>query len=517
LEDAVNGLRRAKQRALQGGGADKIDKVHASGKLTARERIDLLLDPGTFYELNPLVGYHLGGPGDGIISGFGQIDGRMVCVYAHDVTVAGGSVGYLHGSKMYKTVERAFNMGVPVVGLNDSPGGRVQKIDSGTANTLWLSDEKQGQAVFMINTIASGVIPQISAILGNCAGIGVYSPALTDFVFMVDGLSHMFVTGPKVVKTATGGEISNEELGGAKVHCRISGVADLRVKSEEECIHKIRKLLSFLPSNCREKAPVLNSKDDPERKIDSLSKIVPVNPHKPFDMHLVIKEIVDNADFFEIKPEFAGEVIVGFARLDGHSVGIIANQPMVRAGCLTVDSSDKQARFIRFCDAFNIPIVSFTDTPAYLPGKDQEYAGIIRHGAKVLYAWCEAIVPKIAVIVRKAYGGGTLAMGLKAGLGTDFIFPWPIAEEGAMGAEASVEILFAKEINQAADPEAVKAEKIEEYREQYANPIAISSRCTEIDDVIEPRDTRSCLIKSLKLLEAKQIFRAPKRHGNIPL
>jgi acetyl-CoA carboxylase carboxyltransferase component len=390
-------------------------------------------------------------------------------------------------------------------------------LNSGTANTLWLSDEKQGQSVFMINTIASGVIPQISAILGSCAGIGVYSPALTDFIFMVEGTSHMFVTGPKIVKTATGGEISNEELGGAKVHCRISGVADLRVKSEEECMQKIRKLLSFLPSSCREKPPVYTTNDNPERSVDILSEIVPADPRKQFDMHRVIKEIVDNGDFFEIKPEFAGEVIVGFARLNGHSVGIIANQPMVRAGCLTVDSSDKQSRFIRFCDAFNIPLVLLIDTPAYLPGKDQEYAGIIRHGAKVLYAWCEAIVPKVAIVIRKAYGGGTLAMGVKAGLGTDFIFPWPIAEQGAMGAEPTVELLFAKEISQAANPEAAKAEKIREYYEQYANPIAISSRCTELDDVIEPKDTRSCIIKSLKFLEGKQISRAPKRHGNIPL
>lgn len=517
MEDAVKKLRDAKQRSLQGGGTDKLDKIRASGKHTARERIELLLDPGTFYELNPLVGYHLGAPGEGIITGFGEIDGRTVCVYAQDVSVAGGSVGYLHGSKLYKTVERAFDMGVPVIGLNDTPGGRVQQMDAGGANTLWLSDEKQGQSVFMINTIASGVIPQISAILGSCAGIGVYSPALTDFIFIVEGIGHMFVTGPRIVKTAVGEDISNEELGGARVHCRISGVADLRVKSEEECMQTIRKLLSFLPSNCREKPPVCDTGDDPERSVDVLSEIVPADTRKAFDMHLVIKEIVDNGDFFEIKPEFAGEIIVGFARLDGHTVGIIANQPMVRAGCLTVDSSDKQARFIRFCDAFNIPMVLLVDTPAYLPGKAQEYAGIIRHGAKVLYAWCEAIVPKVAIIIRKVYGGGALGMGIKAGLGTDFVFSWPIAEEGAMGAEPSVEILFAREIRQAENPEAVRAEKVREYREQYANPIAISSRGTEIHDVIEPKDTRSCLIKSLKFLEGKQVYRAPKRHGNIPL
>jgi acetyl-CoA carboxylase carboxyltransferase component len=517
LEDIIKKLKDIKQRILQGGSEEKTTKIHASGKLTARERIGLLLDPGTFYELNPLVGLEIGAPGDGIIIGYGEIDGRTVCVYSQDTSVLGGSIGYLHGSKLYGIIERAFRMGCPIVGLNDTPGARVQRRDSPDANILGMTDEKHGASVFMINTIASGVIPQISAILGSCAGIGVYSPALMDFIFIVEGIGQMFITGPRVIKSVMGEEIDSEDLGGAKVHCRISGVADLRVRSEVECMQKIRRLLSFLPSNCNEKPPLYKTNDDPERPSDALSDIVPANPYKPFDMHKVIEEIVDDRDFFEIKPEFAGEVIVGFGRLNGRTIGVVANQPMVRAGCLTVDSSDKQARFIRFCDAFNIPIVLLIDTPAYLPGKVQEHAGIIRHGAKVLYALCEAVVPKVAIIIRKVYGGGTLGMGVLPGLGTDLIFAWPIAEMGIMGAEPSVNLLFGKEIKQADNPDAYKAEKIKEYREQYANPIAISSRCTQIHDVIEPSNTRSCIIKSLKFLEGKKIDRAYKRHGNIPL
>jgi acetyl-CoA carboxylase carboxyltransferase component len=516
LEDHVKRLKAVKQKIIKGDD-DKIGKIHASGKYTARERINLLLDKGTFYELNAIVGFEVGAYGDGIVAGYGEIDGRTVCVYAQDSTVLGGSVGYLHGSKLYKIIERAYNAGVPVIGLNDNPGGRIQRLDSPGPSTNWMTDEKHGASVFMINTIASGVIPQISAILGSCAGIGAYSPALTDFVFMVDGTAHLFVTGPRVVKMVMSEDISNEDLGGAKVHCITSGVADIRFKTEDDCIREIRKLLSFLPSNFREKPPVRNSGDSPERKGDILNKIVPVNPYKAFDMHKVIREIVDDGDFFEIKPEFAAEIIVGFCRLNGHTTGLVANQPMVRAGCMTVDSSDKQARFIRFCDAFNIPLVLLIDTPAYLPGKNQEHAGIIRHGSKVLYALCEATVPKVAIIIRKVYGGGALGMGAMPGLGTDLVFAWPIAEWGIMGAEPSTEIMFAKEIKQVSDPEVFKAEKVKEYREQYSNPIAISSKCTEIHDVIEPADTRAVLIRSLKVLENKSLSPPAKKHGNIPL
>lgn len=517
LEERIRKLREIKQALNQGGSEEQVAKIRISGKHTARERIEMLLDPGTFKELNPLVGYEDGMPGDGIITGYGEIDGRTVCVYSQDASVLGGSIGYLHGSKLYNIIERAFNTGVPLIGLNDSPGARIQKREAKGVNILWATDEKHGGSVFKINTKASGVIPQISAIMGSCAGIAAYSPALTDFIFIVEGMGHMFVTGPRIVKSITGEDVTADELGGAKVHCKLSGVADLRVKTEEECMLKIRKLLSFLPSNCNDDPPMCDTGDDPERDVGILGDIVPADPYKPFDMHMVIKEIIDRGDFFEIKPEFAGEIIVGFGRLGGYTVGIVANQPMVRAGALTVDSSDKQARFIRFCDAFNIPIILLVDSPAYLPGTAQEHAGIIRHGAKVLYALCESTVPRVAVIIRKVYGGAALGMGTLPGLGTDFVFAWPIAEKGIMGAKQAAELIFAKDIEEAENPEKVKAEKVKEYLEEYANPIAIASRGTEIHDVIEPRDTRRCLIKSLSFLRGKRRERVEKRHGNIPL
>ncbi len=518
MEDYIKRLREVKARALLGGGQEKIDKVHSQGKLTARERIDLLLDPGSFNELDMLVGHSLGLPSDGAVTGHGTIDGRAVCVLAHDVTVVGGSQGYMSGRKLYKIHETALNMGVPIIGLNDSAGARVTKLEeAGFNDPFRLSDEKHGGTVFCMNTRCSGVIPQISAILGNCTGGITYSPALTDFILMVDGIGHMFITGPRVIKSVTGEDISYEELGGAKVHCQVTGVADLRVNSEQQCMQMIRKLLSFLPPNCRESPPVRDTGDDPDRFTDALAEIVPAQPSKVFDMHQVIKHVVDNGELFEVKPEFAGEIIVGFARLDGHVVGIVANQPMVRAGCMSMDSSDKQARFIRFCDAFNIPIVLLVDTPGYLPGKAQEHGGIIRHGAKVLYALSEAIVPRVAVVLRKAYGGATNGMGIIPGFGTDLVFAWPTAEVGPMGAEQAVELLYAKEINSAANPEELRARKIREYREQYADALAMASQCTLARDIIEPRDTRRRLIKSFRLLRGKKVDSYPKRHGNIPL
>ncbi len=519
MEDYIKRLREVKALAALGGGQDRIDKVHSQGKLTARERIDLLLDPGSFNELDMLVGHRVGLPGDAIVTGHGTIDGRIVCVFAHDTTVLGGSQGYLTGRKLYRTHEMALDMGVPLIGLNDSPAGRVVKLGAAVPDDSFrASDEKHGGTVFAINTICSGVIPQISAILGNCTGGIVYSPALTDFIFMVDGIGHMFITGPRVIKSVTGEDIGDEKLGGAKVHCQVSGVADLRVNSEPECLQAIKKLLSFLPSNCRESPPVRDTCDDPDRFTDDLAQIVPVQPSKVFDMHRVIRHIVDNGELFEIKPEFAGEIIVGFARLDGRVVGIVANQPMVRAGCLSMDSSDKQARFIRFCDAFNIPILLLVDTPGYLPGKTQEYGGIIRHGAKVLYALSEAIVPRIAVVLRKAYGGATVGMGVMPGFTNDLVFAWPTAEIGPMGAEQAVELLYAKEIESAANPEELRARMIEEYREQYADALAMASQCTMVRDIIEPRDTRRRLIRSFRLLRGKKkVDRYPKRHGNIPL
>jgi acetyl-CoA carboxylase carboxyltransferase component len=371
--------------------------------------------------------------------------------------------------------------------------------------------------LFFPNTQASGVVPQISAILGSCAGISVYSPALTDFIFMVDGESHMFITGPRIVKSVMGEDVTMEELGGAAVHCSVSGVADLRVGSEEECLQKVKELLSFLPSNCNEKPQRLDTGDDPERMVDELLEIVPSNLNKAYDIRNVITSIVDNGYFFEIKPEFAPEMVVGFARLDGQVVGMVANQPMVRAGSLTVDGSDKQARFMRFCDAFNIPIILLIDTPAYMPGTAQEHAGIIRHGAKVLYALSEATVPRIAVVLRKAYGGGNLGMGVVPGLGTDLVYFWPIVEMGVLGAEQSVELFYAQEIKKAENPAEFKQQKLKEYQEKYANPMYEISTNWFIEDLIEPRETRVQLIKGLKLLATKKVSRYPKRHGNIPL
>jgi acetyl-CoA carboxylase carboxyltransferase component len=518
VEEHIRRLRETKAVAALGGGEDKIAREHEKGKLTARERIDLLLDPGSFNEFNTLVKHKIGAPGDGIVIGHGTIDGRMVCVFSHDVTVFGGSQGYIHGRKLYKIHEMALDMGVPLIGLNDSPGARVVRPElAGSDDPYRVSDEKHAGVVFFINTRCSGAIPQISAILGNCTGGSVYSPALTDFVFMVDGLSHMFITGPRVTKSVMGEEVSMEELGGAKVHCQTTGVADFRVKSEQECMEGIKKLLSFLPSNWRERPERKDTGDNPERFTDALGEIVPTQPTKGYDMRQVVKHIADNGDFLEVKPEFAGEIIVGFARLYGYTVGIVANQPMVRAGCMSVDSSDKEARFIRFCDAFNIPIVLLVDTPGYLPGKAQEHTGIIRHGAKVLYALSEATVPKIAILLRKAYGGAVLGMGILPGFGTDLVFAWPTAEVGAMGAEQAVDLLYTKAIEQAENPKEAKIQKIKEYRELYADTLALASQVTYVQDIIEPRETRRCLINSLQLIKGKKIDPYPKRHGNMPL
>ena len=518
MEDRIRKLREAKAAAALGGGEEKIAREHEKGKLTARERIDLLLDPGSFNEFNMLVKYKLGTPGDGIVIGHGTVEGRRVCVFAHDATVLGGSQGYMHGRKMYRIHEMALDMGVPLIGLNDSPGARVIRPElAGSDDPYRVSDEKNAGVVFFINTRCSGAVPQITAILGNCTGGSVYSPALTDFIFMVDGLSHMFITGPRVIKSVMSEEISMEDLGGAKVHCQLSGVADFRVKSEQECMEGIRRLLSFLPSNWRERPERKDTSDDPERFTDALGEIVPAQPTRGYDMRRVIKEIVDNGDFLEVKAEFAAEIIIGFARLDGHVIGVVANQPMVRAGCMSMDSSDKQARFIRFCDAFNIPIVLLVDTPGYLPGKAQEHAGIIRHGAKVLYALSEATVPKVAILIRKAYGGAVLGMGILPGFGTDLIFAWPTAEVGAMGAQQAVELFYAKDIEKEESPEEFRARKVKEYDELYADTIALASEATYVQDIIEPRETRRCLIQSLRLIQDKKIQTTPKRHGNIPL
>jgi len=524
MQARINELRKIKETSVLGGGPEKINKQHEKGKLTARERIDKLLDNESFVELHMLVGHTIGTPGDGIVAGHGTIDGRPVCIYAQDATVLGGSIGALHGYKMYSTVELALQMGAPVIGLLDGPGRRGLKLDlslridePGGVDMVKYREEKDGSSIFFPNTQASGIVPQISAIMGSCAGIAVYSPALTDFVFMIDKTSHMFITGPRIVKSVMGEDVTMEDLGGAKVHAQISGVASFRVKTEAECLEKIKHLLSFLPSNNGQSPPCKDSYDDPNRCDDSLAEIVPGDSRKSYDMHRIIKVIADNGDFLEVKPEFAQEMIVGFMRLNGYPVGVVANQPSVRAGSLTINSSNKQARFIRFCDAFNIPLVFLVDTPAYMPGLAQEQGGIISHGAKVLYALSEATVPRVAVIIRKAYGGGSLGMGVVPGLGTDFIFAWPIAETGVMGAEQTVDLFYADEITKSEKPQQLREKLIKEYTDRYANPFLEASLRTHIKDVIEPRDTRRLLIKSLQLLRGKNIARYPKRHGNIPL
>lgn len=517
LDSRIQQLRELKRRALEGGDKQKIAALSSKGRLTARERIARLLDDGSFMEFNMLLNHLQSAPGDGIVCGHGVIEGRRVCIYSQDSTVQGGSVGVLHGYKMYKTVERALEMGIPLIGLHDSPGARVQKIMEAKSVHGDLM-EKTGASVFYPNTQASGVIPQISAIMGTCAGLSVYSPALHDFIFMVDRQSHMFITGPSMVKTVIGEDISQEDLGGARVHCAVSGVADDRFENEEKCLDRIKALLGYFPQNASEKPPSKKTDDSPERFTEELENIVPSAPNKPYDVHEVIRSIVDNGQFLEIKPEFAGEIVVCFARLNGEVVGIVANQPKVRAGCLTVDSSDKQTRFMRFCDCFNIPIILLVDTPAYLPGRKQEQKGIIRHGAKVLYALCEATVPRIAVVLRKCYGGGNLGMGVMPGYGTDLVYYWPIVEVGILGAEASVELYFGAEIRNSANPEVIREERLREFLDNYSNPMREVSANWGIDNIIEPRETRRILIQGLSLLLTKK--RSPrwgKRHGNMPV
>ena len=511
-------LREARDRARLGGGQEKIEKVHKQGKLTARERIEHLVDPGSFMESNLLHGHLRGEPGDGVITGYGTINGREVSLFSQDSTVLGGSIGPIHGYKMYKAVERALEMRVPLLGLYDSPGGRVPKPEEGKMAAGDLFSEKSGGSIFYPNTQASGVIPQISVILGSCAGISVYSPALTDFILMVDKQSHMFITGPRMVKSVMGENVTAEELGGAYVHCTKSGVVDLRLSSEQECFEKIKELLTFLPDHCEQIPPRLETGDDPERLDSELTNIIPFDSKVGYDMKEIIKRIVDNGCFFEIKPEFAPEMITGFGRLDGWTIGVIANQPLYLAGSLTVDGSRKQARFIRFCDCFNIPIVLLVDTPAYMPGTWQEQGGIITHGAKVLYALCEATVPRISILLRKGYGGGTLGMGIIPGLGTDFVYCWPIAEMGVVGIEQSVELFFSEQIKKAENPQELRRQLTMQYEEKYANPIYEASNQWFFEDIIEPAETRKVLIKSLKILRSKKrkiTYR--KKHGNIPL
>jgi acetyl-CoA carboxylase carboxyltransferase component len=511
LKEFVQELRKRKEIAQSGGGEVAIQKQMAMGKLTARQRITSILDKDSFQEYDMFV-EHVARDfdmekktlhGDGVIIGTGTINGAHVCIYAQDFTVAGGSLGLMHSRKICKIMDHALKMRVPLIGINDSGGARIQE----GVNSLAGYGE-----IFFRNTMASGVIPQISVILGPCAGGAVYSPALTDFVFVVDNISKMFITGPSVIKTVLGEDYTMEEVGGANVHCEISGNAHFFAKNEEECFDQIKNLIKYIPRNNTTKAKSIEPKKPNFPK--KLDNIVPSDPKQPYDMRELIKSVTDASEFFEIMEKFAPNIIIGFGRMNGETVGFVANQPMVLAGVLDCDSSDKAARFIRFCDCFNIPIITLEDMPGYLPGIDQEHMGVIRHGAKVLYAYCEATVPKITVIVRKAYGGGYIAMNSRH-LKADFVFAWPTAEIAVMGPEGAANIVFKKEIDSAVDPEAMRQSKIKEYRDKFANPYVAASK-GYIDEVIEPSETRSRLLHALEVSKDKFAYRPEKKHGNEP-
>ncbi|AKL97107.1 propionyl-CoA carboxylase beta chain PccB [Clostridium aceticum] len=512
--DKLEDLRQRKEKIQLGGGKKKIDSQHEKGKLTARERIHLLFDEGTFVEINAFVKHtctsfgmnKIETPGEGVVTGYGMVEGRLVYAYAQDFTVIGGSLGQMHAQKIVNLQDMALKMGAPIIGMNDSGGARIQEgVDA-------LSGYGH---IFYRNTISSGVIPQITAIMGPCAGGAVYSPAIADFIFMVDKTSQMFITGPQVIKTVTGEEVSAEVLGGATTHNSISGVAHFISPTDADCISEIRRLLAFLPSNNMDVPPVLATEDDINKVITELDEIIPENPNKPYDMKQIIGQVADEGNFFEVQPYFAANIITGFIRLNGQSVGVIANQPKVLAGCLDIDASDKAGRFIRTCDAFNIPVVNFVDVPGFLPGTSQEYGGIIRHGAKMLYVYSEATVPKITLILRKAYGGAYIAMCNKE-LGADIVLAWPTAEIAVMGPEGAANIIFKKEIADAEDPQTARAEMIENYKKEFATPYQAAER-GYVDDVIEPSATRPRLIDALNMLASKRETRPPKKHGNIPL
>jgi len=511
---AIEDLRRRRAEAHLGGGEARIEAQHAKGKLTARERIDLLLDEGSFQELGTFVRHQVSDfglaknrpYGDGVVTGYGTVHGRLVYVFSQDFTVFGGSLGYAHAQKIVRLMNLALQNGAPIVGLNDSGGARIQE---GVDSLGGYAD------IFLLNTLASGVIPQISAIMGPCAGGAVYSPAITDFVAMVEGTSYMFVTGPNVVKTVTQEDVTAEELGGAHTHASKSGVSHLTAKNDADCLLKIRDLLEYLPQNCEEEPPRRATNDPSDRADDALDALVPENPNKPYDIQDVIRRIVDDGRFFEVHADYAPNLVCGFAHLGGRSVGIVANQPAVLAGVLDLDAGVKGARFVRFCDAFNVPLLVFEDVPGFLPGTDQEWRGIIRHGAKLLYAFCEATVPKITVITRKAYGGAYDVMNSKHIRG-DLNFAWPTAEIAVMGPKGAVEIIYRRQIEAADDPKATEERFVEEYRETFANPYVAAGR-GYIDDVIEPRQTREVLIRGFEMLKQKVAQNPRKKHGNIPL
>ncbi|MEX0787913.1 MAG: acyl-CoA carboxylase subunit beta [Anaerolineales bacterium] len=514
IDEKLDGLRRLRQEALQGGGPERVEAQRARGKLTARERLELLLDKGSFRETDMFVTHRTSDFGleerkilsDSVITGWGTIDSRLVFVYSQDFTVFGGSLGEVHAEKICKILEMAVKNGAPVIGLNDSGGARIQE---GVVSLGGYAE------IFLRNTLASGVIPQISAIMGPCAGGAVYSPALTDFVFMVRNSSHMFVTGPDVVKSVTHEEVSFEELGGAEVHATLSGVCHYVAESEADCLYLMRVLMSYLPQNNMEDPPFLSSTDDPLRTEMALDHLLPEDAGKPYDMREAIRLIVDHGVFLEIHERFAPNIVVGFARLGGHSVGVVASQPAVLAGVLDIHASEKAARFVRFCDSFNIPLITFVDVPGFMPGTAQEHGGIIRHGAKLLYAYCEATVPKITVVLRKAYGGAYDVMSSKHIRG-DLNLAWPTAELAVMGPDGAVSIVFRKELAEAANADTRKAELVAEYRTKFANPYVAASR-GYLDDVIAPHETRPRLINALEMLSNKRDSNPAKRHGNIPL
>jgi propionyl-CoA carboxylase beta chain len=514
MKDRLEALEERLRRASQGGGAERLERQHREGKLTARERVEALLDEGTFEELDALVEHRCLDfgmpdqkvPGDGVVSGYGRVDGRLVYVFAQDFTVFGGSLSETNALKICKVMDLAMKMGAPIVGLNDSGGARIQE---GVASLGGYAE------IFVRNTLASGVVPQISAIMGPCAGGAVYSPAITDFNVMVKDTSYMFVTGPDVIKTVTHEEVTKEELGGAITHNARSGVAHFAADDDRSGLALIRELLSYMPSNNLEETPVQPSSDPADREAPELDTLVPADAMRPYDMKALIRAVVDDGRFLEVHEFFAANIVVGFGRFAGRSVGIVANQPAVLAGCLDIDASVKAARFVRFCDAFNIPLVTFEDVPGFLPGTAQEFGGIIRHGAKLLYAFAEATVPKITVITRKAYGGAYCVMSSKH-IRTDLNFAYPMAEIAVMGPEGAVNVLYRREIQGSSDPDALRAQKIAEFRERFANPFVAAERGF-VDEVILPRQTRKKIIAGLDMTRGKRERNPPRKHGNIPL
>jgi propionyl-CoA carboxylase beta chain len=514
LQEKLEELRRRNGRAEAGGGEERRARQHAEGKLSARERLELLFDEGSFEEIDKLVEHRCQDfgmaeqriPGDGVVCGYGRINGRPTYAFAQDFTVFGGSLSEANAAKICKVMDLALKVGVPLVGLNDSGGARIQE---GVASLAGYAD------IFLRNTLASGVIPQISAIMGPCAGGAVYSPAITDFILMVERSSYMFVTGPDVIKTVMHEDVTKEDLGGPQTHNTVSGVAHFVTRDDPDCLALIRELLSFLPPNNREDPPRLETSDPVDRRDEALDTLVPVASDQPYDIKEIIHRVVDEGYFLEVQEHFAKNLVVGFARLGGESVGIVANQPAVLAGCLDINASDKGARFVRFCDAFNIPLITFEDVPGFLPGTEQEFGGIIRHGAKLLYAFAEATVPKLTVITRKAYGGAYCVMASKH-IRTDVNYAYPTAEIAVMGPEGAVNIVYRRELQKAEDSEKLRREKVDEFRERFANPYIAAERGW-VDAIIEPRDTRPKLIAALRQLTTKRDTNPPKKHGNIPL